>query len=106
MPIVLKNPNGSFMNYTGCGFKCQVRDATGNLIADFNVAPSRIYPNVVDPSPADGLLYVFLPRTVTIVIPPGDYVYDLWIDDSSGSNNQPYFSGNVTVNANITSPDF
>ena len=102
MPVQLKNPDGSFINLTGCEMKMQIRHRAGStpIYGDFQTPPGF---GILITDPLNGIFKITIPKSITTFIPPGEDGFDLFITDSAGETH-PYFTGAVTVTPSITRP--
>lgn len=91
--VTLKDALGDPYDLTGFTAKCTIRASYG-AVEKFE-AECTI-------TPAEGLIEVLFPSDVTVLITPGDYIWDFQTTTPEG-NNRTYLTGDVQVYGEVSS---
>jgi phage tail sheath protein FI len=97
--VALSQPDGTFVDFTGCSFTAQVRasETASEMLAAYTCT-------VVD-HPVTGqtnaAVKLTLDRVVTVLLPAIRLVHDLWMTDALGEKTQ-ILKGHLTVRNRIT----
>lgn len=92
MNITLRDDQGALLNLTGFTAAASIRPTQQS---------ETTYPFTPTTTPAQGLVALVLPSTISATLTPGTYVWDFQLTDASG-NVRTYITGDVTVYDEVT----